>query len=53
MYFDDDASRETVRSFHSVLGEGGYLLLGHAESRFPLGGGLEPVQIGRELVHRK
>lgn len=53
MYFDDDASRETVRSFHSVLGEGGYLLLGHAESLLPLGAGFEPVQIGRELVHRK
>jgi chemotaxis protein methyltransferase CheR len=53
MYFDEEAARQTLRSIYSLLKDGGYLLLGHAESLLPLGSGLKPVQFGRELVHRK
>jgi chemotaxis protein methyltransferase CheR len=53
MYFDDESSRETVRSFHSMLAPGGFLLLGHAESLLPYGTGFNPVQIGHELIYRK
>jgi chemotaxis protein methyltransferase CheR len=53
MYFDEDAVKKTLRSIHSLLREGGYLLLGHAESLLPIGLGYKAVQIGRELVHRK
>ena len=53
MYFDEDAVKRSLTSLHSMLAEGGYLLLGHAESLMPLGTGFKPVQFGRELVHRK
>jgi chemotaxis protein methyltransferase CheR len=53
MYFDEAAVKKTLKSIHSLLREGGYLLLGHAESLLPIGLGYESVQIGRELVHRK
>jgi len=53
MYFDDSAVKKTLKSVHSLLKDGGYLLLGHAESLLPIGSGFKPVQIGRELVHKK
>jgi chemotaxis protein methyltransferase CheR len=53
MYFDDAAVKKTLNSVHSLLKDGGYLLLGHAESLLPIGSGFKPVQIGRELVHKK
>ena len=53
MYFDEDAVKKTLTAIHSLLREGGYLLLGHAESLLPVGLGYESVQIDRELVHRK
>ena len=53
MYFDEEAVKRSLASLHSLLAEGGYLLLGHAESLMPLGTGFKPVQFGRELVHRK
>ena len=53
MYFDEASVKRSLRSLHSMLAEGGYLLLGHAESLMPLGMGFAPVQFGRELVHKK
>jgi chemotaxis protein methyltransferase CheR len=53
MYFDEQAVRQTLELIYSLLADGGYLLLGHAESLLPLGSGFRPVQLGRELVHRK
>jgi chemotaxis protein methyltransferase CheR len=53
MYFDQEATRQTLELIYSLLKEGGYLLLGHAESLLPLGSGFKPIQFGRELVHRK
>jgi chemotaxis protein methyltransferase CheR len=53
MYFDDSAAKNTLSAIHSLLREGGYLLLGHAESLLPVGLGYKSVQVDRELVHRK
>jgi chemotaxis protein methyltransferase CheR len=53
MYFDEAAARQTLELIYSLLKDGGYLLLGHAESLLPLGSGFRPVQFGRELVHQK
>ncbi|HKP13759.1 MAG TPA: protein-glutamate O-methyltransferase CheR [Blastocatellia bacterium] len=53
MYFDEQAVRQTLELIYSLLKDGGYLLLGHAESLLPLGSGFKPAQFGRELVHRK
>ena len=53
MYFDEAAARQTLELIFSLLKDGGYLLLGHAESLLPLGSGFKPVQFGRELVHQK
>jgi len=53
MYFDEQAVRQTLDLIYSLLKDGGYLLLGHAESLLPLGSGFKPVQLGRELVHQK
>jgi chemotaxis protein methyltransferase CheR len=53
MYFDEEAARQTLTLIYSLLKDGGYLLLGHAESLLPLGSGFKPIQFGRELVHRK
>ena len=53
MYFDEQAVQQTLELIYSLLADGGYLLLGHAESLLPLGSGFRPVQLGRELVHRK
>ena len=53
MYFDEEAARQTLSLIHAMLEDGGYLLVGHAESLLPPGAGFRPVQFGRELVHRK
>lgn len=53
MYFDNNAVKKALKTLRSLLKDGGYLLLGHAESLLPIGSGFESVQIGRELVHRK
>jgi chemotaxis protein methyltransferase CheR len=53
MYFDTEAVRKVLDSFYSLLNEGGFLLLGHAESLLPMGTSLIPVQYGREYVHKK
>ncbi|HWP42782.1 MAG TPA: protein-glutamate O-methyltransferase CheR [Blastocatellia bacterium] len=53
MYFDTEAVKKTLCSFYSMLNEGGFLLLGHAESLLPMGTLFKPVQFGREYVHQK
>lgn len=53
MYFDDLAAQKTLNTVYPMLKDGGYLLLGHAESLLPTGSGFKAVQIGRELIHKK
>ncbi|HET9533049.1 MAG TPA: CheR family methyltransferase, partial [Blastocatellia bacterium] len=53
MYFDAEAVNKTLNSFYSMLNEGGYVLLGHAESLLPKETCFKPVQFGREYVHKR
>jgi len=53
MYFDRKAAEKALRSFHGMLREGGYLLVGHAEGLLPMGSSFRAVRFGQETVHRK
>jgi chemotaxis protein methyltransferase CheR len=53
LYFDPAARRRALRHLHALLGEGGWLLLGHAESLLELSADFELVHLERELVFRK
>ncbi len=53
LYFDPPARRRVLRHLHARLGEGGWLLLGHAESLLQLSADFELVRLERELVFRK
>ncbi len=53
IYFDDKTRREVFASFYSILKEGGFLFLGHAE-KVPEDMKLfERVKIGEAIVYRK
>jgi len=53
MYFDHKAVDTALKSFYSLLRQGGYLLVGHAEGLLPLGSSFRAVHFGRETVHCK
>ncbi len=53
LYFDPPARRQVLRHLHARLREGGWLLLGHAESLQQLSADFEAVHLERELVFRK
>jgi len=53
LYFDPPARRQVLRHLHARLREGGWLLLGHAESLLQLSADFEAVRLGDELVFRK
>lgn len=53
LYFDPPARRQVLRHLHARLGEGGWLLLGHAESLLQLSADFESVHLDRELFFRK
>ncbi len=53
LYFDLPARRRVLRQLHARLGDGGWLLLGHAESLLQLSADFELVHLDRELVFRK
>jgi chemotaxis protein methyltransferase CheR len=53
LYFDLPARRHVLRHLHARLAEGGWLLLGHAESLLQLSADFELVRLDRELVFRK
>jgi len=53
MYFDKRAVDKALRSFYTLLREGGYLLVGHAEGLLPMGSSFRAVHLGRETVHCK
>jgi chemotaxis protein methyltransferase CheR len=53
MYFDRTAVDKALRSFYSLLRQGGYLLVGHAEGLLPMGSSFRAVHFGRETVHCK
>jgi chemotaxis protein methyltransferase CheR len=53
IYFDLEARRRVIASFHRKLSPGGYLLLGHTESLVNLSTAFELVHLERDMVYRK
>lgn len=53
IYFDAPTIRRVVRGFEGLLPEGGWLLLGHAESDAATAAGLEPVSLPEATLFRK
>ena len=53
LYFDPQSRRRVLRHLHARLADGGWLLLGHAESLLQDSADFEPVRLDRELVFRK
>jgi chemotaxis protein methyltransferase CheR len=53
LYFGTQARRQTVSSFHNQLREGGYLVLGAAESLFSLNTPFRLAHLRHDLVYQK
>jgi chemotaxis protein methyltransferase CheR len=53
IYFDVPARQRVLRTFHRALREGGFLLLGHAESLLNASADFELCHLEEELVYRK
>lgn len=53
IYFGDETRRRIVGLFHAALLEGGWLLLGSAESLFGTSDLFDPVHHGMSLAYRK
>ncbi len=53
IYFDRATTRALVASFHRVLAEGGYLLLGHSETLWQVSDGFTLVPVGDAFVYRR
>jgi chemotaxis protein methyltransferase CheR len=53
IYFDEETRCRIVRSFHTHLHEGGWLILGSAESLYGTSDLFEPVRHGQTLLYRK
>jgi chemotaxis protein methyltransferase CheR len=53
IYFDLEARRRVVRSFHRKLHDGGYLLIGQSESLLNVTADFELLQLDNDLVYRK
>lgn len=53
IYFDRDVTARLVGSFHDVLAEGGYLLLGHSETLWQVSDAFELVPVGDAYLYRR
>jgi chemotaxis protein methyltransferase CheR len=53
IYFEEDARRRALQTFHERLYPGGYLMLGHSESLLSAATSFEPRQLSGDLVYRK
>lgn len=53
IYFDVPARQRVLRGFHRALREGGFLLLGHAESLLNASADFELFHLQEEMVYRK
>ncbi len=53
IYFDVPARQRVLRGFHRALREGGFLLLGHAESLLSASADFELFHLEEEMVYRK
>jgi len=53
IYFDKEAKKKVIDSFHQKLREGGYLLLGHSESLINLSNAFELRTLKNDMVYQK
>jgi chemotaxis protein methyltransferase CheR len=53
IYFDVDARKRLLRTFHERLREGGWLLVGHSESLLNLTADFEMVHLRADVVYRR
>lgn len=53
IYFDVPARQRVLRGFHRALRQGGFLLLGHAESLLSASADFELFHLQEEMVYRK
>lgn len=53
IYFARDTTRELIGRFHGVLGAGGYLVLGHAETLWQVTDAFTLVTLGDAFAYRK
>jgi len=53
IYFDQEARRKVVNNFYERLREGGYLLLGHAESLMNISTSFDLTHLKHDMVYRK
>lgn len=53
IYFDHDARKKVIDNFYDSLVEGGYLLLGHAESLMSISTSFELRHLKNDMVYQK
>jgi len=53
IYFDREAKRKVIESYHDKLREGGYLLLGHSESLINISNAFDLRTLKHDMVYQK
>jgi chemotaxis protein methyltransferase CheR len=53
IYFDKEAKKKVIASFHNKLREGGYLFLGHSESLINISNAFELRTLKNDLLYQK
>jgi chemotaxis protein methyltransferase CheR len=53
IYFDEPTRQQICRQFHSMLTQGGRLILGSAENLYGMSSGFVSMQLGEALIYRK
>jgi chemotaxis protein methyltransferase CheR len=53
IYFGKDTTTRLVGSFHRLLGPGGYLLLGHAETLWQISDAFSLLPVGEAFIYRR
>jgi chemotaxis protein methyltransferase CheR len=53
IYFDKEAKKKVIESFHRKLRDGGYLFLGHSESLINLSNAFELRTLKNDLIYQK
>jgi chemotaxis protein methyltransferase CheR len=53
IYFDSDAKKKVIESFHEKLRDGGYLLLGHSESLINISNAFVLRTLKNDMVYQK
>ncbi len=53
IYFDRDAKKKVIESFHDKLRDNGYLLLGHSESLINISNAFVLRTLKNDMVYQK